>query len=194
MAKKGIRYAVFGLYHETTVGTTTTITYTDGKRLSPVAAFNGSPNVANAKDYGDDGTVESVNEALGATLSVELTNDDMEIFTMLLGHHIVNNVLTYTNSDEPPYVGCGAIGVSGSKWRAKIYTKVRFAEPSDDNTTKQESISFSHITLEGDAVMDANGVWKKEREFDTEAAAKAWLNDELGVGASGATGATGATT
>ena len=78
MAKKGIRYAVFGIYHETTVGTTTTITYTDGKRLSPVAAFNGSPNVASATDYGDDGAVESVNEALGATLSVELTNDDME--------------------------------------------------------------------------------------------------------------------
>ena len=190
MAKKGIRYAVFGIYHETTVGTTTTITYTDGKRLSPVAAFNGSPNVASATDYGDDGAVESVNEALGATLSVELTNDDMEIFTMLLGHSLdsTTGVLTYSNSDEPPYVGCGAIGASGSKWRAKIYTKVRFAEPSDDNSTKQESITFNHITLEGNAVMDANGVWKKEKEFDTEAAAKAWLNDELGVGAHGATG------
>ena len=192
MAKKGIRYAVFGLYHETTVGTTTTITYTDGKRLSPVAAFNGTPNVANAKDYGDDGTVESVNEALGATISVELTNDDMEIFTMLLGHTKPDGVLTYSNSDTPPYVGCGAIGLSGDKWRAKIYTKVRFAEPSDDNSTKQESITFSHITLEGDAIMDANGVWKKEKEFTTEADAKSWLNDQLGVGASGATGATGA--
>ena len=189
MAKKGIRYAVFGIYNETTVGTTTTITYTNGKRLSPVAAFNGSPNVASATDYGDDGAVESVNEALGATLSVELTNDDMEIFTMLLGHtkDSTTGVLTYSNSDTPPYVGCGAIGLSGDKWRAKIYTKVRFAEPSDDNSTKQESITFNHITLEGNAVMDANGVWKKEKEFDTEAAAKAWLNEELGVGASGAT-------
>lgn len=193
MAKKGIRYCVFGLYHETTVGTTTTITYTDGKRLSPVASFNGAPNVADAKDYGDDGTVESVKEALGATLSVELTNDDMEIFTFLLGHSKdASGVLKYTNSDEPPYVGCGAIGLSGDKWRAKIYTKVRFAEPSDDNSTKQESITFNHITLEGDAVMDANGCWKKEKEFETEAAAKQWLNDELGVGAHGATGATGA--
>ena len=181
MAKKGIRYAVFGIYNETTVGSTTTITYTGGKRLSPVAAFNGTPNVANAKDYGDDGTVETVNEALGATLSVELTNDDMEIFTMLLGHQLVDGVLTYTNSDEPPYVGCGAIGLSGSMWRAKIYTKVRFAEPSDDNSTKQESISFNHITLEGDAIMDGNGVWKKEKEFATEAAAKEWLNTQLGV-------------
>ena len=183
MAKKGIRYAVFGIYTETTSNNTTTITYTNGKRLSPVAAFNGAPNVANAKDYGDDGTVESVNEALGATLSVELTDDDIEIFTMLLGHTLDSNSgeLIYSNSDEPPYVGCGAIGVSGSKWRAKFYTKVRFAEPSDDNSTKQESITFNHITLEGDAVMDANGVWKREKEFNTEADAKAWLNGILGI-------------
>ena len=190
MAKKGIRYAVFGLYHETTAGAITTITYSDGKYLSPVAAFNGTPNVSNVKDYGDDQTVEVSNEALGASLSIELTNDDLAIFHFLLGHSLEDGLLTYSADDMPPYVGVGAIGRSGSKWRAKFYTKCQFGEPADENATKQESTTFSHITLEGDALPDPNGIWKLEHEFDTEAEAKAWLNDKVGIGASGATGTT----
>ncbi len=191
MAKKGIRYAVFGKYNETTSGGSTTIEYTEGKYLSPVAGFTGTPNNSNVKDYGDDKCVEVANETTGASLSVELTNDDLDIFTFLLGHTVdaVGEHVIYDVDDVAPYVGVGAIGKSGSKWRAKFYTKVLFAEPTDENTTKQESTTFGHITLEGDAVPDANGTWKIEKEFSSESAAKDWLNTQAGVGAGGATGA-----
>ena len=182
MAKKGIRYAVFGRYTETTgTGGAVTISYTNGQYLSPVAAFNGTPNNSNVKDYGDDVCVEVANETTGASLSVELTNDDLDIFAFLLGHTLTEGKIVYNVDDVAPYVGVGAIGRSGSKWRAKFYTKVQFAEPTDENSTKQESTTFGHITLEGDAIPDANGDWKKEGEFDTEAAAKTWLNTQAGV-------------
>ena len=183
MAKKGIRYAVFGLYTETVTQGEVTISYTGGKYLAPVAAFSGTPNNSNVKDYGDDKCVEVANETTGASLSVELTDDDIEIFTMLLGHTLdqTGNHVIYSVDDEAPYVGCGAIGRSGDKWRAKFYTKVMFAEPTDENTTKQESTTFGHITLEGDAVPDAEGCWKIEKEFATLAEAKTWLNTQAGV-------------
>lgn len=183
MAKKGIRYAVFGKYTETTNKDTgaVTISYTDGKYLAPVAAFTGTPNNSNQKDYGDDHCVEVANETTGASLSVELTNDDLDIFAMLLGHDLTEGKLVYSVNDVAPYVGVGAIGKSGSKWRAKFYKKVLFAEPTDENTTKQENTSFGHLTLEGDAIPLDDGTWKEEKEFDTVAAAKTYLNGLVGI-------------
>lgn len=174
MAKKGIRYAVFGVLQEDG-------TYDNGANLAPVAAFNGTPNTSNVKDYGDDICVEVANETVGATLSVELTNDDLEIFALLLGHTLSNGEIEYNANDQAPYVGCGAIGKSGSKWRAKFYKKVLFAEPSDENATKQESTTFGHLTLEGDAIPLDDGSWKVEKEFDDLAAAKSYLNGLVGI-------------
>ena len=174
MAKKGIRYAVFGLLGANN-------TYTGGKYLAPVAAFNGTPNKSSVKDYGDDRCVEVSNETMGAALSVELTNDDLEIYAMLLGHTLTEGELVYNTDDEAPYVGTGAIGLSGKKWRAKFYKKVLFSEPNDENSTKQESTTFGHITLEGEAVPLEDGSWKIEKEFDTFDAAKTYLNGLVGI-------------
>ena len=174
MAKKGIRYAVFGVLQSDG-------TYADGANLAPVAAFNGTPNTSNVKDYGDDICVEVANETVGASLSVELTNDDLDIFALLLGHTLTSGEIEYNSNDQAPYVGCGAIGKSGSKWRAKFYKKVLFAEPSDENATKQESTTFGHLTLEGDAIPLDDGSWKVEKEFDELAAAKSYLNGLVGI-------------
>lgn len=174
MAKKGIQYAVFGLLKSDG-------TYENGAYLSPVAAFNGTPNNSNVKDYGDDRCVEVANETTGASLSVELNNDDLEIGAMLLGHTLTSGEMVYNVNDVAPYVGAGAIGKSGSKYRAKFYKKVQFAEPNDENATKQESTTFGHYTLEGDAVPMEDGSWKREKEFTTLAEAKTWLNGIVGI-------------
>ena len=187
MAKKGIRYFIAGKLNKTTGA------YTDGKWFGPVAAFNGTPNSSDVKDYGDDHCVETASEVTGCALSVELNNDDLETQAYLLGHTLTDGELLVNADDEAPYVGCGAIGKSGSKWRAKFYLKGKFAEPNDENSTKQESTTFGHITLEGDFVTMDNGDWKKEKEFDTLEAAKAYLNNLVGIEATGVTGATGET-
>lgn len=181
MAKKGIRYAVFGVLNEQSG------TYTGGKYLSPVAAFNGTPNNSNVKDYGDDRCVEVANETVGGTLSVELNNDDLEIGEMLLGHTLTDGEMVYSTDDVAPYVGVGAVGKSGSKWRAKFYKKVLFAEPNDENATKQESTAFGHLTMEGDIIPLEDGTWKQEKEFDTLAEAKTYLNGLVGITTSGTT-------
>ena len=174
MAKKGIRYFVAGKLNENG-------TYENGRCFSPVAVFNGNPNKSSVKDYGDDHCVETANEVTGCAISVELNNDDLETQAYLLGHTITEGEMVSNSDDEAPWVGCGAIGKSGSKWRAKFYLKGKFSDPNDENATKQESTTFGHLTLEGDFAVLDNGDWKKEKEFDTLAEAKTYLNGLVGI-------------
>lgn len=178
MAKKGIEYAVFGLLNEKDG------TYSGGKYLSPVANFNGTPTKASVTDYGDNRALETDNSVTGGTLSVELNNDEDEIYVFLLGHEKAESgEISYNVNDTPPYVGCGAIGKSGNKYVAKFYKKVQFSEPNDENQTKQENTTFTHVTLEGTILIPEDGEWKLREEFDTLAAAKSWLNEKVGIAA-----------
>lgn len=182
MAKKGIRYAVFA---RATVAESGTITYADGRHISPVVGFNGTMNKTSGKDYGDDHVVDSENGVTGGTLTVELNNDEDEIYTYLLGHAKASGssggTVTYNIDDEPPLVGVGAYGKSGTKWVAKWYSLVKFSEPDDNNSTKTENVEFGHITLEGEILIPDNGDWKFREVFDTEAAAKTWVNSRAGI-------------
>lgn len=177
MAKKGIEYAVFGLLDEKTGK------YSGGKYLSPVAGFNGSPDKSDVTDYGDNRALETDNSVTGGTLSVELNDDDDEIYVFLLGHkkNEESGEISYNVDDIAPYVGCGAIGRSGKKYVAKFYKKVQFSEPNDDNSTKQQNTTFNHTTVEGKILIPEGGEWKTRKTFNTLAEAKSWLNELVGI-------------
>lgn len=177
MAKTGIRYAVFAKLGNDG-------SYTEGVNISPVAGFNGSMNVSNNADYGDDVVQERDNAVTGGTLSVELNNDEDDIYTYLLGHTAAtgsDTAIQYKDTDVAPFVGVGAIGKSGNKWVAKWYCKVKFREPNDDNSTKQENTTYNHITIEGDIYIPDDNLWKLRETFDTLTAAKTWLNNKAGI-------------
>ena len=179
MSKKGLRYVVFGKLKNDG-------TYENGVHLSPAAALSGSANVSDVKDYGDDRVVETDKTVTGGTLTVELNNDEDELYSFLLGHATGatganEGVIIHNAEDEAQFVGVGCVGKNGAKWTAKFYTKVQFAEPSDENTTKDESVTFNHITLEGDILIPEDGIWKLRESFDTLEAAKTWLNTKVGI-------------
>ena len=185
MSKKGIEYAVFGIFDETAG------TYSGGKYLSPVASYNGNPTKSSVKDYGDNRVVETDNSVTGGTLTVEFNHDQEDIYTMLLGHQLesgegTDKAILFNANDVAPYVGTGAIGKSEGDYVAKFYKKVQFAEPNDENQTKQENTTFNHVTLEGEIFVLADGSWKETKRFSTLAAAKTWLNGKVGI-----TGSTG---
>ncbi len=184
MAKKGIRYAVFATRTETVgTGGAITVAYSNGTNISPVVTFNGSINTSSQKDYGDDIVVDVDNSVTGGTLSVELNNDEDAIYTMLLGHSkdTTSAEIAFSSEDVAPYIGVGAIGKSGNEWVGKWYPKVQFHEPADDNQTKQENVTFGHITLEGDILIPDDGIWKERKTFADLAAAKTWLNGKAGI-------------
>lgn len=183
MAKTGIKKVFYAKATEAAGQ----ITYSEGKQLSTVAGFNGSPTVSAVVDYGDNAAVESDHSVTGGTLTLEANELTLPEKAFLLGHDLDSETgeLTYNSEDVPPYVGVGAIGTStrggAGVFVAKLYTKVQFGEPSDDNATKQENVTFSHSTIEGSILMPDSGDWKFEQEFSTEAAAIAYLKGKLNI-------------
>ena len=125
------------------------------------------------------------NSVTSGTLSVELNNDEDEIYTMLLGHSkdTQSSEISFADDDVAPYVGVGAIGKSGTGWVSKWYPKVQFKEPNDDNQTKQGNVTFGHVTLEGEILVPDDGVWKERKTFATLTEAKTWLNGKAGISA-----------
>lgn len=177
MAKKGLKFVGFGKYHLNN-GVTT---YTNGKHLSPAAAFNAANNSADLVDYGDDHDVETYNAFTGGNLTVELNNDEDELYTYLLGAQtsgaLADQVIVSNVNDEKPYVGVGVVGQSGSSWVTKVYKKCIFSEPSDDNSTKTDTVTFGHISLAGRILIPDDGDWRIRKTFSTADAAISWLKD-----------------
>ena len=190
MAKKGIEYCCFGK-----LKADGTYEAGQGMRFSPVVAFNFSPNSNNERDYGDNRIDDVDNETTGGTLTVELNRDPDDLFEYVLGHAIDSSgdgvETIFHTEDATPELGVGAIGKTGTratgyKYRAKVYRRVVFAEPADDNQTKTNTANFGHTTLTGEVMpltRPANllGQWKVTEAFNTKVEAKEWLNAYLGV-------------
>lgn len=195
MAKRGVEYCVAA---EATYNTGTGMwSYGNGRSLGPVAKFNFSPTKATGKDFGDNRTVETESETRGGTLSVELNNDTYENKAFLLGHTVSEDTITtpagpitatgihYNVDDEAPFVGIGAVVHSTGdqnykNWIVKFYPLVKFSEPTDENATKTENITFGHYLIEGD-VTEKDGLMKKNEAFSTKAEAKEYLNALLHI-------------
>lgn len=183
MAKVGISHV---MYAEIENETDTAITYKAGKQLSPIVNFGGTPNASDVDDYGDNGVVESDKSVNSVSLSLEFNEMTMAEKGPLLGHKTNEAGEMVSNRDDvAPFVGIGAIGLSirGGKnvYVCKWYPKAKFAEPNDDNTTKGETTTFNHNTIEGKAYAPKSGDYKIEDEFDTEEEAITWLKAKANI-------------
>lgn len=187
MAKIGVRKMVYAKW-------TADDTYTDGAQFGKISTFNFTPTTSSVKDYGDDVVAEVANEMSGGTISIEGNQVTLEEKAFFLGHtYSAENGLEVKADDQAPYVGVGAMSVEmvgGVKqYVGKWYKKLMFHEPNDENTTKQENISFAHTTLEADVVpQEGDKGVSITKLFTTEAAALAWLKEKAGISAQGQTG------
>lgn len=178
MAKIGLnnfRYAI------ATIGQTGTITYGTVKKPAKAISFSFEPTTSDAKLYADDSLAESDNRVTGGTCTMGIDRLDAETMAEILGHQyndstqeVVSNV-----NDIAPYVGVGRIVrvmVDGTqKFRATFLAQCKFAEPSSDDNTMGESVEFSTYELSGTVVVPADGNWRREKVFDTQADAITYL-------------------
>lgn len=184
MAKTGFEYVVAAKLNTSVSKSKATAKYTEARVISPAAAVNGSPTTSDVKDYGDDRTVETDVSVTGGTLSLELNEPTMENEAWMLGHEVEETGGMVRNvNDIPPYLGIGFVGKSKrdgkTVFKSKVYLKSQFKEPNDENQTKQENVTFSHTTLEGNLFQLENGDWKVENEHETLEAAKTAVNTLL---------------
>ena len=189
MSKIGLKYPVYAQLTESG----STLSYSAGAVLAKAISANVSITTSDVKLYADDALAESDRSFTSGTLSFGIDELSDKAKVDLLGYIEGATADATTGSKElsagtntPAYVGFGYYGaVVRNKvkyYRAIWLKKVQFAEPADEMATKGESVAFGTPTLEGVIMLGADGNWKAEATFSTEAAAKAWLDGKAGIG------------
>jgi len=179
MAKIGLnnfRYAV-----ATVNETDGSITYGTVKKPGKAVSFTFEPNVSDATLYADDSLAESDNRVTGGSCTMGIDRMDAETMAEILGHEYdseTNEVISNVN-DVAPYIGVGRVTrlmVDGTqKFRATFLAQCKMSEPSDDDNTMGESVEFSTYELNGTVVVPADGNWRRESTFSTQAEAISYL-------------------
>lgn len=173
-------------YSELTEGSDGTATYAGATQLGKAVSCSTSITNNEAKLYGDDALAESDTSFASGTITLGVTDDDDTVFAELLGHTVDSDgAVVKTASDAAPYVGLGRIVtkmVNGAyKYKVEFLYKVKFSEPSKDETTKGESIEFATPSIEGiiTTLGDTEGTWNKSKTFDTKSDALTYLQSLL---------------
>lgn len=181
MAKIGLNNFRYGILTEAQDGTPS---YAGA--LTPGKAISCNVEVSNnsAKLYADDVEQETDTSFAGGTATIGLDRADYQTQANLLGHtYSQANGMTRNSNDIAPYVGFGRViklmqdGVL--KWKVEFIYKVKFAEPSQSDTTQGESVEFSTVEMQGQIAQLANGNWSVTQIFTTKADAITYLESLL---------------
>ena len=176
MAKIGLDNFLYGILTEAADGTPTY-----GVAKKPGKAITCSVSITNnsAKLYADNVLAESDTSFQSGTVTIGVDEDDLITQADLLGHTITDGEIVRNANDTAPYVGLGRIVtkmVNGVyKYKVEFLKKVKFGEPSQEDTTKGESVEFGTVTIEGTVAALADGEWSAAQTFDTRSAAQTYL-------------------
>jgi len=168
-------------YSLLTEGADGTPHYSGAKNMGKAVSCSVSITNNDAKLFGDDGLAESDTTFASGTVTLGLTDDDDTIFAEILGHTISDGLVVKNANDTAPYIGLGRIVtkmVNGNyKYKVEFLCKVKFSEPSRDETTKGESVEFSTPSIEGIVATLANGDYNKTEIFSTKSDALTFLKN-----------------
>lgn len=193
MAQIGLTNLWYGLLTEAEDGTPS---YAGAKSFGKAVSAKVDVSTNDATLYADDVLAESDKSFQSAKVTLGVADDDMTIFAEILGHTVAESggEMVRSADDAAPWVGLGRVVtkmVNGKHvYKGEFLYKVRFAEPSQEDNTKGESVDFSTPEIEGTAATLANGDWSAAQVFDTKSAAVEWVKGKLAAKAGGTSVAT----
>ena len=164
-----------------------TPTYDGAKSFGKAVSCSVSITNNSAALFADDALAESDTSFQSGTVTLGVDDNREATFADILGHAITEDgEVTYNTNDVAPWVALARIVVkmvnNVKLYKAMIIYKVKFAEPSEDENTKGESVEFSTPSIEGTIAQLANGDWKTAKTFATKAEALAFIQSVLGNG------------
>lgn len=177
MAKIGLNSLFYSLLTEATDGTPS---YDGARSFGKAVSANVSITNNSASLYADDVLAESDTSFQTGTVTLGVDDDREATFAEVLGHEISEEgEVTRNANDTAPWVGLGRVVVKMVEnvriYKVEILYKVKFAEPSQENETKGESLEFSTNEIEGTVATLANGDWSTSKTFATKAEAVAFI-------------------
>lgn len=162
-----------------------------GMILGKAIGVDIEPQYAEGSLFGDNVKAEYDRSFQSATITLNVTTLPLQAHSMLFGHTVTDAAegteasVVNKATDMANYVGFGIYTeekVDGvSKFVAAWLPRVKFSDPTDSWTTKGDSIVYQTPSISGEALADANGVWKETHVFDTEAEAIAYLKEQCGI-------------
>lgn len=178
MAKIGLNNFRYSVLTEAQDGTPSY----DGA-MTPAKAISCTVDITNneASLYADDVLAERDSSFQSGSVTIGIDDEDQTTMATLLGHSVDSQTgeMVRNANDIAPYVGFGRVitkMVGGSyKYKVEFLYKVKFAEPSQEDNTKGESLEFATSELEGTVATLANGNWSITKTFDTKAEAITFL-------------------
>lgn len=189
MAQIGLTNLWYGLLTEAEDGTPS---YAGAKSFGKAVSAKVDVSTNDATLYADDALAESDNSFQSAKVTLGVADDDMTIFAEILGHKVAESggEMVRSAEDAAPWVGLGRVVTKmvGGKYvyKGEFLYKVKFSEPSQEDSTKGESMDFSTPEIEGTAATLANGDWSAAQVFDTKTAAVTWVKGKLAAKAASA--------
>lgn len=140
-------------------------------------------NSNDAKLYADDQLAESDTTFKDGDIAVQVADIEDETKAEMLGHKFTEGETVYNKDDAAPYMGVGFYAtrkIHGVvKFRAVVFLKAKFSEPSEKYSTKGDNISFQTPTVNGKISTTNNGDWKKDKTFATETEAIEYIDNIL---------------
>ena len=188
MAQIGLTNLWYGLLTEAEDGTPS---YAGAKSFGKAVSAKVDVSTNDATLYADDALAESDKSFQNAKVTLGVADDDMTIFAEILGHKVADSggEMVRSADDAAPWVGLGRVVTKmvGGKYvyKGEFLYKVKFSEPSQEDSTKGESVDFSTPEIEGTAATLANGDWSAAQVFDTKSAAVEWVKGKLAAKAGG---------
>jgi phi13 family phage major tail protein len=190
MAYIGMRYPVAAPICAHTDGNA--ITYGTGFVIGNAVQASINFEVIDNPDYGDDIIIDNDTAINGYSGTIDVNALSATVRASLLGWTAVGTTVThYEVTDEAaPNVGFGFIHISqlrGTKsYEAYWFHDAQFSQQSVTASTKERQITWNHpqMNFQGKGVyLDNSGKAKyfDWMSFDTEAAAKTWLNTRANI-------------
>ena len=144
-----------------------------------------TPNYAEASLYGDDGQAEYDKEFTYADVTLNTTTLPIKAHEKMFGHVVSEKNVKFNTDDQNNDVGMGWVSVEKVDGKRKFISNflfnAKFSEPSEDYSTKGESIEYKTPSISGRASALDNGLWKETDEHETINAALAWIYDKFGA-------------
>lgn len=183
MASIGLKYVAWAPV--ATEPATAVPTFGVGMVVGKAVSANLQITNAEAELYADDMLAEYVSEFTSASLTMEVDNIALDKQAKLYGATFDGTELAVSGNDNAPYGGVGGyqvLMVGGvKKYRAYFFPKAKATVPDWSASTKGASVSFGTQPLNLKIAAPNFGPWYYLAEFTTEAAAKAYVDDKLGV-------------
>ncbi len=111
------------------------------------------PKNSEAQLYADNQSIEASNVISEYTLTFDTAALPLEYKAYLLGHRVDDGVMTVSSKDSAPYFGI-AFQSDKANGTARFvkFLKVKFNEPEESSSTKNENIEYQTPTMTATAI------------------------------------------